>query len=95
MAMKAQIVHMDAIKAVGYSIPPRDGCETDPGKWGAYWQDQDFSSVSVDDYVRLSRGTAPQIGMWWHPQEESGALSYFFGPMVENFDYVPEGMGYG
>jgi AraC family transcriptional regulator len=94
LAMQVQIRHVDAMKAVGYNIPPKDGCEADPGRLGANWQGKamDFSSVSLEDYVRLSRGIAPEIAMWWHPQEESGAFSYFFGPVVENFDFIPDGM---
>lgn len=94
VAMKVQIRYMETIRAVGYSIPPKEGCEAELSNLGAYWQGKgkDFSSVSLDDYARLSGGIAPEIAMWWHPQEESGAFSYFFGPVVENFDYVPEGM---
>lgn len=92
MAMKMTVMSKSAFKAVGYSIPPRDGDKADMIKSGAYWLGSDFSSVSYEDYDKLAKGRADEIGMWFHPEEKDGALSYFFGPVVENFDFVPQGM---
>jgi len=92
VVMKVRMVKKDSFKAVGYSIAPKGGKEVDIIESGAYWMDSDFSSVSREDYAKLAKGRADQIGMWFHPEEESGSLSYFFGPVVDDFDFVPKGM---
>lgn len=92
MVVKVVITKKDDFKAVGYSIAPKDGNKVDIIKSGAYWLGSDFSSVSPEDYVKLTKSGADQIGMWFHPEEKSGDLSYFFGPIVDNFDFVPKGM---
>jgi len=92
MIMKVTITQKDNLKAVGYSIAPKDGQKVDIVKSAAYWWGSDFSSVSYEDYAKLAKGTADEIGMWFHPEEKDGDLSYFFGPVVDNFDFVPQGM---
>ncbi|AFQ42621.1 AraC family transcriptional regulator [Desulfosporosinus meridiei] len=90
--MQVTIAQKDGFKAVGYSIAPREGNKAELIKLGAYWLGSDFSSVSYEDYDKLAGGGADQIGMWFHPEEKDGDLSYFFGPVVDNFDFVPQGM---
>lgn len=90
--MKVTMTQKDGFKAVCYSIAPKDGQEIDIIKAGAYWLGSDFSSVSQEDYAKLAKGGADQIGMWYHPEEDSGNLSYLLGPVVDNFDYIPLGM---
>ena len=90
--MKVTLTKKDSFKAVGYSIAPKDGKTVDIIKSGAYWLGSDFSLVSNEDYTKLAKGNADEIGMWFHPEEKDGDLSYFFGPEVDNFDFVPKGM---
>lgn len=92
MVMKVTIIKKESFKAVGYSIAPKDGKQVDIIKSGAYWLGSDFSLVSPEDYAKLAKGNADEIGMWFHPEEKDGDLSYFFGPVVDNFDFVPKGM---
>ncbi|MBM7868105.1 AraC family transcriptional regulator [Heliobacterium gestii] len=94
-AMHVRYEKKDGFKAVGYSIDPQDGQKVDLPASGAYWFGLDFSSASSEDYARLAKtenGYADQIGLWYRPEEKNGDLSYFFGVVVESFDFVPTGM---
>lgn len=75
------------------------GCETRPQndsadilEQGAGWHDQDYSQVSKEDYVRVAACDLGEIGLWVHPEEKSGELAYFYGPIVIDSSDVPPGM---
>lgn len=80
----------DEIKVVGYEFIP-DG-DVDAKTSGAYWLGQDFSAVSKEDFAKVAEGGDAEIGLWYHAAEDTGKLSYFFGPVVNEFDFVPDGM---
>lgn len=58
---------------------------------GAFWLGKDFSGVSLEDYQKLTYPGYAEVGMWMHPQE-NGELFYFFGPIVQNTEIIPDGM---
>ena len=90
--MKVKTVTKDGFKAVGYSIALDGEGTIDIKNGGAYWLNSDFSSVTPEEYRKIAGENADQIGMWIHPKEKSGELSYFFGPIVDNYHYIPQGM---
>lgn len=90
--IEPRIIEKAAFKAVGYNIPPKDGREWSAKEDAAQWLGADFSSVSTEDYQRLLNQCWVEIGMWYHPEAENGALTYFFGPVVDDFSFIPKGM---
>lgn len=81
----------DAFTAVGYRLsPPQE--RFDVLDAGAYWMDKEFSFVSQADYQRLSGPDAVEIGAWIQPNRDTGELFYFFGPVVQNLDFIPKGL---
>lgn len=81
----------DAIKAIGYLIPPKDNKPINIVESGAYWQGADFSSVSPEEYGAIA-GDNDEVGVWINPSGKSDGMRYFYGPIVDNFDIVPEGL---
>ncbi len=89
--MKPKIVERAPIKAIGYSLPPRDGREWNPYDDASHWWGADFNIADHHEYRNLARVGRGEIGMWLRP-EENGNMTYFFGPIVEDFSYTPKGM---
>ncbi|MGI6679851.1 MAG: AraC family transcriptional regulator [Dehalobacterium sp.] len=89
--MVPEFKKMDSFTAVGYKLPPPEG-DFKVIDTGAYWLGKDFSSVSKEDYAKLCVPGCGEVGMWMHPDKVSGELYYFFGPMVEDKGFIPEGM---
>ena len=89
--MTPQIKKMDAFTAIGYCLAPPEG-EVDVLDNGAYWLGKDFSSVSKEDYQKLTYPGYAEIGAWMHPNAVSGELYYFFGPVVKDKSFIPQGM---
>ena len=89
--MKPEIKKMDAFTAVCYCLAKPEG-EFEFISNTAYWLGKDFSSVSLEDYQKLTYEGYAEIGTWLHPEEKTGEMSYYFGPIVKNTDYIPEGM---
>ena len=82
---------MATFTAIGYSLaPPEDNVDTLDSS--AYWLGKDFSSVSEEDYAKLCVPNHGEIGAWMHPDEVSGDFYYFFGPMVSDKSFVPDGL---
>ncbi len=82
---------MGPFTAVGYRLAPPSG-EFDVLDAGAYWMGKAFSFVSKDDYRRLAGPSPMEIGAWIQPDRETGAFFYFFGPVVEHTDFIPQGL---
>lgn len=89
--MKPEMKKMDAFAAVCYCLAKPEG-EFDFISNTAYWLGKDFSSVSLEDYQKLTYEGYAEIGTWLHPQEKTGEFSYYFGPIVKSKDFIPEGM---
>lgn len=89
--MKVEFVKKGEIKTVGYTFKPKDGGEIKIAENGAYWTQCDYSGMNAHDYAKLAKKNLGDIGMWYHA-EKDGSLVYFFGPVVESFDLVPENM---
>ena len=89
--MTPEIKKMDAVSAVGYWLEPPVG-DFEVLNSSAYWHGKDFSSVTKEDYARLNTPNLGEIGAWVHPDKESGTFSYFFGPKVNDTNFVPDGM---
>lgn len=86
------IVKREAIKAVGYGIAPFEGREWNPFDYALHWRGANPDQVAPEDFARLAKAQKGEVGVWIDPEEESGSMTYFFGPIVDDFDYVPEGM---
>ena len=82
---------LDTFTAVGYRLAPPKR-EFDVLDAGAYWMEKDFSSVSREDYRKLSGPEPIEIGAWVQPNRNTGELFYFFGPVVQNTDFIPAGL---
>ena len=82
---------MGPFTAVGYRLAPPSG-EFDVLDAGAYWMGKAFSFVSKDDYRRVAGPSPMEIGAWIQPDRETGAFFYFFGPVVEHTDFIPQGL---
>lgn len=91
LVMVPEIKKMASFTAVGYQLAPPKG-DFDVIDTGAYWLGQDFTSVSKEDYAKLTVPGHGEVGMWMHPDKVSGELYYFFGPMVKDKSFIPEGM---
>lgn len=83
--MKVEILQKEEIRAVGYEIPAVPDKELE--KKAAYWSNIDFSSMPPYPENLNDQG---EIAMWYHPEEVSGEMSYFFG-CVSDTEPVPEG----
>lgn len=90
--MEPKYVQKGAIMAVGYKIDPEPGSTDDVVERGAFWQGKDFSSVSKEEYAKLASSNQGDLATWVHPEDEVSDLSYFFGPIVDSFHHVPQGM---
>jgi AraC family transcriptional regulator len=89
--MKPEIKKLDAFTAVCYCLAKPEG-EFKFLDHTAYWLGKDFSSVTLEEYQKLTYEGYAEIGVWLHPEEGSGELSYYFGPVVKSKDYIPAGM---
>lgn len=89
LVMKPEIRKFASFTAVGYVLKPQK--EINILENGAYWLGKDFSAVSKEDYAKLCVSDHGEIGCWMHP-DEGGELYYFFGPMVQNRNFIPQGM---
>ena len=54
---------MEDFYAVGYAFPGPVG-QFDAMEYGAFWQGQDFSSVSKEDYAKLAECNCGEVGTW-------------------------------
>lgn len=77
--------------AVGYRLSPPQG-EFDVLDVGAYWMGREFAFVSREDYRRLAGPDPTEIGAWIQPDRNTGELFYFFGPVVQITDFIPDGL---
>lgn len=92
MIMQPRMMEKGAIKAVGYHFVPQDQNVGNASQRAAYWSGQDFSSVSKEDYARLATPNQGDLSIWLCQEYGEEMLSYFFGPVVDSFDFIPEGM---
>lgn len=88
--MKPEFVKKDAFSAVGYVLKPEE--KLDILDNGAYWFRKDFSSVSKEEYIKLTYPGYAEVGAWIHPKNDIGELHYFLGPTVKDKSYIPAGM---
>lgn len=86
--MNVTIGKKDAIYAIGYTLKPAEDREIDTLNDSAFWQGQDFSNLPQYPFDSSARG---EVGLWYHPAEVSGALSYFFGPVTDGAVEAPAG----
>lgn len=89
--MTPEIIKKETFYAVGYCLKPVDD-DIDVLENGAFWHGKDFSSVSLEDYQKLTYPGYSEIGTWMYPDTVSGDLYYFFGPSVLSTEFIPEGM---
>ena len=82
---------LDTFTAVGYRLAPPKR-EFDLLDAGAYWMDKDFTFVSKDDYKKLSGADPTEIGAWIQPDRDTGEMFYFFGPIVQDTSFIPDGL---
>ena len=87
--MKFEIKKIPAYRAIGCTFKPEE--EINVRENGAYWHKTDFSAVSKKDYAALCIPNNGEIGIWTHPNEKTGELRYFFGPIVGEDASVPDG----
>lgn len=84
--MTPTIKSISEIKAFGYSIIPGTG-DINVLESGAYWSDVDFKDLPKFPESCENIG---EIALWYHPEEISGDLTYFFG-FITSDDVVPAG----
>lgn len=89
MKIKPEIKVKKAFTAIGYVINPDQ--DIDIRKNGAFWLGKDFSSVSKEEYKKLTYPGYAEIGAWVH-SDDTEELFYFLGPTVKDTNYIPEGM---
>lgn len=89
--MTPEIKKMPAFSAICYQFPAPEG-DFQFLDSGAYWLNQDFSTVSKEDYAKLTKPGYAEIGLWLFPEEDVPELYYFLGATVDSKDYIPEGM---
>lgn len=82
---------LDAFTAVGYRLAPPQG-EFSVLDAGAYWMGKEFAFVSPDDYRTLSGPNPTEVGAWIQPNSDTGEFFYFFGPVVTDLSFVPQGL---
>lgn len=85
------IRQIGSFTAVGYRLAPPNR-EFDILDAGAYWMGKSFSFISKEDYQRLAGSEPMEVGAWIQPNRETGAFFYFFGPVVEHTDFIPQGL---
>ena len=91
LSMNVKFESKETIKAIGYLIPPKGDAEVNMKDAGAYWEGADFSSVSAEEYAKVADSNN-EVGLWIHPDLNSGDLSYFFGAIVDCTCSVPDGL---
>jgi AraC family transcriptional regulator len=64
--MTPEIKMFPAFSAIGYVLEPEG--RTDPRENGAYWLGKDFSSVSKEEYAKVTYPGYTEIGAWIHPE---------------------------
>ncbi len=84
--MNVKVEKLNEISAIGYMIKPAS--EVDILESGAFWCGKDFKNLPKYPVDSKELG---EVGLWIHPAEISGELSYFFGPIVAAGTAVPEG----
>ena len=91
MNMEFEVKSLGPYTAIGYTLAPPVG-EVNVLDNGAYWLGKDFTSVSEKDYAKLDSINHGEIGAWTHPDDKTGDLYYFFGPITKDKSFIPRGM---
>lgn len=81
---------MDAFSAIGYHLSPPEG-DFDILDHGAYWHNQDFSSIDPEEYNKLTYPGFAEISAWVRPTEKNPMPFYFVGIIVKDKSFVPKG----
>lgn len=89
--MTPEIKKVEAFTVIGYTLAASEG-DFNLLDSVAYWEGKDFSAVSKEDYEKLTYPGYAEVGSWIHPDPATGGFTYYFGPIVKNTDYIPEGM---
>ena len=87
--MTPEFRHMDAFSAIGYHLDPPEG-DFDLLDSGAYWMGKDFSSISQEDFAKLTYPGFTEIAGWIRPKQPGESIFYFFGPVVRDKSFIPE-----
>ncbi len=88
--MEVNIKKIQGFSAVGYVFQSEK--EVDVVENCAFWLGKDFTSVSHEEYAKLTYPGYAEIGAWVRPDDETGEMHYFFGPAVKDLSYIPSGM---
>lgn len=88
--MEPAFKRMEAFSAIGYRLEPAEGEPVALPDSGAYWMGKDFSSISQEDFAKLTHPGFVEIAGWIPPRQEGERQFYFFGPVVQNKDFIPE-----
>ena len=57
---------------------------------GADWARADFSGIDKEAYAKVS-GDLGEVGLWLHPGEVGGELTYYYGPLIDRELALPAG----
>lgn len=71
-------------------VPPSKDFPLSEG--GAYWMGKDFSSVTENEWAKISCSGLGEIGAWIPADSENGGKIYAFGPVVTKNSFVPAQM---
>lgn len=93
LQVKAPVIgERQPVKAVGYGIAPFEGKEWNPFDYATHWRGANPDTVDPAIFAKVAKAQKGEVGVWIDPEEKSGSMTYFFGPIVDDFDYVPTGM---
>ena len=89
--IEPELTMMDEFFAVGYTFPGPEG-QFNAMDNAAYWQCQDFSGVSKEEYAALADANWGEVATWVRFSNKGETPYYFFGPIVREKKPVPQGM---
>ena len=81
---------MEAFTAIGYHLSPPEG-DFDVRNHGAYWHNQDFSSIDPNEYDKLTYPGFAEISAWIPSRNENETPFYFVGIISKDKSFVPNG----
>lgn len=89
--LKISYLVIDELKMIGRTVIPDRGDEVDIPAQIAFWIDRDFPSIRNMRRKNNTEIREDKIAMWYH-DEDCINIEYILGPVVSDFQEVPEDM---
>ena len=90
-SLKVSFVRLKELKMIGHTIIPNRGDDVDIPAQVYYWLDRDFPCLENTRFSCNRERREDKIAMWYHDPECIN-IEYILGPVVENFEGVPDDM---